>query len=77
MTNQDLKNNREELISFINERGFDLKFAMNMCVELCESVEDIEELKNELDFNLKPRQRKDSKNASILGKLEQLEVENN
>ena len=35
MTTQDLKNNRTEIINFINEREYDLKFAMGMAVELC------------------------------------------
>ena len=35
MTLQDLKDNRNEIINFINGRGYNLKFAMEMAVELC------------------------------------------
>ena len=76
MEMQDLKNNREELVKFINERNYDLKFAMNMCIELAENVNNIEDLKNELDFNLMTRSRKVSKNAILLGKLEEIEIQN-
>jgi hypothetical protein len=54
MTTQDLKNNREEIISFINSRNYDLKFAMGMAVEFALNCDSIEELKAELEMYCKP-----------------------
>lgn len=54
MTLQDLKDNRNEIINFINERGYDLKFAMELAVEFAPNCEDVEELKIELEQYCKP-----------------------
>lgn len=54
MTLQDLKDNRNEIISFINERGYNLKFAMELAVEFAPNCEDVEELKIELEQYCKP-----------------------
>ena len=48
MTTQELKNNRNEIIAFINKMGYDLKFAMQMAVEICANCETIDELFTEL-----------------------------
>ena len=48
MTTQELKNNRNEIIAFINKMGYDLKFAMQMAVEICSNCETIDELFAEL-----------------------------
>ncbi len=58
MTIQDLKENRNEIISFINSRSYDLKFAMEIAVEFAPNCDDIEELKNEL--------KKESKLAEMI-----------
>jgi hypothetical protein len=52
-----------------------MKFAMEMAVELCGNCDSIDVLKAELEHNCKPV--KESKMASILGKLNELEIENN
>lgn len=49
MTLQDLKSNREEIINFINSRGYDLKFAMDIATEFTSNCDSIDELKVELD----------------------------
>ena len=54
MTLQDLKDNRNEIINFINGRGYDLKFAMELAVELCGNCDSIEELFIELEQYCKP-----------------------
>lgn len=54
MTTQDLKSNREEIISFINSRNYDLKFAMDMAVELAGNCDSVDELKGELEMYCKP-----------------------
>ena len=54
MTLQDLKDNRNEIINFINGRGYDLKFAMELAVELCGNCDSIEELFVELEQYCKP-----------------------
>lgn len=66
MTLQDLKNNREEIVSFINGMGYDLKFAMEMAVELASNCDSIEELKSELQHYCKPV--KSSKLAEMVNK---------
>jgi len=57
MTTQDLKNNRTEIINFINEREYDLKFAMGMAVELCGNCDTIDELLSEIEWNCRPVKR--------------------
>lgn len=64
MTLQDLKSNREEIINFINSRNFDLKFAMEMAVELAGNCDSIEELKGEIEMYCKPV--KESKMAKLM-----------
>ena len=54
MTTQDLKDNRNEIINFINTRGYDLKFAMQIAVEICGNCDSVEELCNELENYCKP-----------------------
>ena len=54
MTLQDLKNNRNEIINFINGRGYNLKFAMEMAAELCDNCDSIDELFIELEQYCKP-----------------------
>lgn len=54
MTTQDLKDNRNEIINFINERGYDLKFSMEMAVEVCDNCDSIDELFVELEQYCKP-----------------------
>ena len=54
MTLQDLKDNRNEIINFINERGYDLKFAMELAVELCDNCNSIDELFIALEQYCKP-----------------------
>jgi hypothetical protein len=75
MTLQELKDNREQIINFINERGYNLKFAMQMAVELSGNCDSIEELENELIQYLRPV--KETKTARILGRLAEIELENN
>ena len=75
LTRQDLTDNRDEIITFINSRGYDLKFAMQLCVEICGECESIDELKAELQHYCRPVA--ETKNARILGRLEQIEIENN
>lgn len=64
MTLQDLKSNREEIINFINSRNYDLKFAMQLAVEIAGNCDSVEELLTELEFNCKPR--KESKMARLM-----------
>jgi len=66
MTTQDLKNNREEIINFINQMSYDLKFAMQMAVELASNCDDLDELKAELQQYCKPV--KSSKLADMIAK---------
>lgn len=54
MTIQDLKDNRNEIIEIINLKGYDLKFAMEMAVELAPNCDDVEELEIELEQYCKP-----------------------
>ena len=65
MTIQDLKENRNEIISFINSRSYDLKFAMEIAVEFAPNCDDIEELKNELIQYCTPVKR-ESKLAEMI-----------
>lgn len=71
MTIQDLKSNREEIINFINSRNYDLKFAMEMAVEICAGCDSIDELKEELRNYCRPV--KSTKNAEILARLSEIE----
>jgi hypothetical protein len=54
MTTVELKENRAQIIEFIDSRGFDLKFAMEMAVELASGCDTLDELFEELAFNCKP-----------------------
>lgn len=72
MTLQDLKANREEIINFITVMEFNMKFAMEMAVEICGNCEDVEELKEELRNYC--RKVKTTKNAEILGALAEMEI---
>jgi len=38
MTIQDLKNNREAIINFINSNNYDLKFAMGIAAEIWKNI---------------------------------------
>ena len=71
MTTQDLKNNRNEIINFINNRGYDLKFAMELAMELAANCDSVDELTAELQQHCRPV--KETKNARILARLEQIE----
>lgn len=71
MTLQDLKANRNEIINFITVMGYDLKFAMEMAVEICGNCEDVEELKSELR-NFCHR-GKSTRNAEILARLSEMD----
>lgn len=73
MTIQDLKNNREEIINFINLMEYDLKFAMEMAVNICGNCEDTDELKEELRNYC--RKVKSTKTERILTRLAQIEEE--
>lgn len=75
MTLQDLKDNRKEIIDFITLMEYNLQFAMEMAVEICETCDSIDELKEELRNHC--RKVKDTKNARILGRLAEIELENN
>ena len=54
MTIQDLKDNRQEIINFINSRNYDLKFAMTIAAEICGNCDDLQELYAELENYCKP-----------------------
>jgi hypothetical protein len=54
MTIQDLKNNREAIINFINSNNYDLKFAMGIAAEICVNCDDLQELYIELENHCKP-----------------------
>jgi hypothetical protein len=54
MTIQDLKENRSEIIEYINSNGYDLKFAMDMAVSIAANCRNLAELLDELRFNCKP-----------------------
>lgn len=75
MTVQELKTNRDEIINFINLMEYDLKFAMQMAVEICGNCDSIDELKEELRSYCRPV--KSTKNAEILARLAEIESENN
>lgn len=64
MTLQDLKSNREEIINFINSRNYDLKFAMQLAVEIAGNCDSVEELKSEIEMYCKPV--KESKMAKLM-----------
>ena len=44
MTTQDLKNNRNEIIEYLNANAGDVKLAMSKMVTFCEMYEDWERL---------------------------------
>lgn len=71
MTVKDLKNNRDEIIKFITVMEYDLKFAMQMAVEICGTCDSIDELKGELRNYCRPV--KTTKNAEILAALSEME----
>ena len=71
MTVQDLKNNRDEIIRFITIMGYDMKFAMEMAVEICASCDSIDELTEELRNYCRPV--KSTKNAEILSRLAEID----
>jgi hypothetical protein len=50
---------------------------MNLAVEVSSSCDNLEDLFIELDSYCRVANRKVSRNAIILGRLEQIEVENN
>lgn len=75
MTLQDLKANREEIISFINIMEYDIKFAMQIAVEISGRCDDIDELKSEIRNYCRPV--KETKNARILSRLAEIEECNN
>lgn len=54
MTLQDLKTNREEIITFIKSMEYDMKFAMEMAVEICGGCDSLDELKDELRNYCRP-----------------------
>jgi hypothetical protein len=74
MNTQDLKDNRTEIISHIESRGYDLKFAMGMAVEIAANCDTVEELLMELDSYCKPV--KETKLASLVAKIHEGEVYN-
>ena len=69
MTTQDLKDNRNEIINFINDRGYDLKFAMELAVELAGNCDNVQELCDELKQYCK--QVKSSKLADMMANAHQ------
>lgn len=71
MTIQDLKNNRNDIITFISTMEYDLKFAMEMAVEICGNCDNVDELKVELRNYCRPV--KTTKNAEILASLSEVE----
>lgn len=71
MTLQDLKANRNDIINFITVMEYDLKFAMQMAVEICVNCDNLDELKAELRNYCRPV--KSTKNAEILARLAEME----
>lgn len=66
MNLETLKSNRNEIIAFITLMEYDLKFAMEMAVEVCDNCDSIEELKEELRNYCRPV--KGSKIAAMMAK---------
>lgn len=66
MTTHDLKKNREQIINHINSRGYELKFAMEMAVELCGNCDSLMELYAELEQYCKSV-KKSGKIAEMMG----------
>jgi hypothetical protein len=64
MTTQDLKDNRDAIIAYINSNQYDLKFAMNLAVEFASSCESLDELYEQLEQFCKPV--KSSKLATLM-----------
>lgn len=81
MTIQDLKDNREEIISIITEECGAEKVAevMKIMVNGLDCNDNLDELiENAIAiFGYEAPRRKVSRNAAILGRLEQIEIENN
>ena len=73
MTLQDLKDNRAEIISFITLMEYDLKFAMELAVEICGNCEDLDELKEEIRNHCRPV--RESKRERIMARLAEIEEE--
>ena len=75
MTIQDLKNHREEIIAFANDKGLDLKKFMNHLVEavnfgLNETEDVMEFVYHTWDYTFATRSRKVPKYAEIIGSME-------
>lgn len=54
MKHEDLKANRTEIIAFITLMNYDLKFAMEMAVEIADGCDSLDELKEELRMYCRP-----------------------
>jgi hypothetical protein len=81
MTIQDLKDNREMIIATITEKVGEenVKSVMNQMVkglDCCDSFEELIENAIFMALNFEVKVEK-SKNAFILGRLNQIEIENN
>jgi hypothetical protein len=81
MTIQDLKDNREEIISIITQECGAEKVAevMKIMVNGLDCNDNLDELIEcaIAIFGYEAPRRKVSKNATFLGRLEQIEIENN
>lgn len=81
MTIQDLKDNREEIISIITELVGEENVAKIMQtmiggLDCCHSIGEL--IESAIDIcEFERFAKKDTGNRAILGKLEQLEIENN
>lgn len=81
MTLQDLKNNRETIISILNEKvgEANVKPVMNQMLkglDCCDNIGELIESAIYMTLEFEVRIEK-SKIAFILGRLEQIEIENN
>lgn len=81
MTLQDLKNNRESIIVTITEKAGaeNVAAVMNQMVkglDCCDTIEELIENAIFMALEFEVRVEK-SRNAFILGRLEQIEIENN
>lgn len=81
MTLQDLKNNRNEIIATITEQAGaeNVKAVMEQMVkglDCCDTMEELIESAIYMALQFEVRIEK-SRNAFILGRIEQIEVENN
>jgi hypothetical protein len=78
---QDIENNKEEIISIITEECGESKVdelieIMKRGLDCCDDLDDLITSAIAIFGYDEPR-RKVSKNAKILGRLEQIEIENN